>query len=97
MILEGHRSQEAQDKAFNDGNSQLKWPQGKHNRRPSVAVDVAPYPLDWTDVKRFYHFAGYVQGLAEMLDTRLRWGGDWDRDYNLNDQSFNDLVHFELI
>jgi hypothetical protein len=25
-----------------------------------LAVDVAPFPIDWHDLKRFYHFTGYV-------------------------------------
>lgn len=68
----------------------------KHLALPSRAVDVAPYPINWGDKKRFYHFAGYVQGLAAQLGISLRWGGDWDGDNDLNDQTFFDLVHFEL-
>ena len=26
----------------------------------------------------------------------LIWGGDWDGDTDLNDNNFDDLVHFEL-
>lgn len=46
---------------------------------------------------RYYHFAGIVQGVAEHLGTPVRWGGDWDSDRDLDDQTFNDLVHFELV
>ena len=95
-ILTGYRGRKAQNKAFNEGRSKIRFPDGKHNKKPSIAVDVAPWPVDWTDTKRFYHFAGYVQGVAESVGIPIRWGGDWDRDYDLNDQSFNDLVHFEL-
>ena len=41
-------------------------------------------------------FAGYVQGVAEQLGIKIRWGGDWDSDFDFKDQTFNDLVHFEL-
>ena len=95
-ILAAHRGRTAQNRAFKEGRSMLRYPNGKHNALPSRAVDVAPWPVDWTDIKRFYHFAGYVQGMAESAGIPIRWGGDWDRDYDLNDQSFNDLVHFEL-
>lgn len=95
-VVEGHRDQEAQDRAFREGKSQLRWPNGKHNRLPSRAVDVAPYPIDWGNTKRFYAFGGYVLGVAEEMGIELRWGGDWDGDRDLDDQSFNDLVHFEL-
>ena len=103
QILEGHRGQEAQDKAFAEGKSKLKWPHGKHNSLPSKAVDVAPFPIDWKDTKRFYHFSGYVQGIASSLGIKLRWGGAWNDnddgdigDFNTPGQ-LSDLVHFELL
>lgn len=48
------------------------------------------------DLARFYHFGGYVQGVADTIEEPVRWGGDWDNDRQFNDQSFDDLVHFEL-
>ena len=95
-IICGHRSQEEQDKAVHEGRSKEAWPNSKHNSEPSMAVDVAPYPIDWNDVKRFYHFAGFVKATALYLGIEIRWGGDWDSDNDFKDQIFNDLVHFEL-
>lgn len=68
-----------------------------HNKTPSLAVDVAPWPIDWNDKNRFYHFAGRVQGIAQMFNIKIRWGGDWDSDNDLKDQNFYDLPHFELV
>ena len=96
-ILEGHRNEERQDDFFKMGKSELKWPDSKHNSLPSMAVDVAPYPIDWTDTPRFYHFAGIVLGIASQVGVKIRWGGDWDGDKEFKDQTFNDLVHFELV
>lgn len=96
-IVCGHRSKEEQNLAFKKGNSKLQYPKSKHNVYPSVAVDVAPYPIDWNDMSRFYHFGGYVLGVADILNIKLRWGGDWDSDNDLKDQTFMDLVHFELV
>jgi peptidoglycan L-alanyl-D-glutamate endopeptidase CwlK len=96
-VLEGHRGQEAQDEAFRTGRSQLKWPDGDHNRVPSTAVDVAPYPVDWHDIRRFDHFAGFVRGVASEMGLSIRWGGDWDGDTQVRDQRFNDLVHYEVV
>ena len=31
------------------------------------------------------------------MNIKLRWGGDWDRDTQVKDNSFDDLLHFELI
>lgn len=94
-ILEGHRSNEDQLKAFNAGKSRIKSG-GKHNHSPSLAADVVPWPIDWKDKNRFYHFAGTVQGIAKMLNIKIRWGGDWDSDNIMKDQTFNDLPHFQL-
>ena len=95
-ILEGVRAQDRQDELYRIGQSKVKFPNSKHNRAPSRAIDVAPYPIDWNDMKRFYHFGGYVMGVAGQMGIKLRWGGDWDGDNDLNDQTFMDLVHFEL-
>lgn len=95
-VLCGTRSQMKQDAAFAAGYSKVQWPNSKHNRSPSLAVDVLPYPVDWGDTNRMYHFAGYVRRTAEELGIPLRWGGDWDGDTEVDDQDFNDLAHFEL-
>lgn len=95
-ILTGHRGMEAQNDAYRKGFSKLKFPQSKHNKFPSRAVDVAPYPIDWKDKEAFYHFAGIVRGIASQMGIELRWGGDWDSDNDLHDQTFMDLPHFEL-
>lgn len=98
-ILCGHRPEEDQNAAFNavPQRSKLKWPHGKHNADPSNAVDVAPWPIDWGSVNRFYMLGGYVLGIAREMDIGIRWGGDWDGDTLIDDQTFNDLGHFELL
>ena len=46
---------------------------------------------------RFAEFAGIVKGIGwYKYGVMIRWGGDWDGDNDLNDQTFDDLVHFEL-
>lgn len=116
-IIQGHRTKEEQDEYFYAQKSQVRWPDSKHNKSPSLAVDVAPWvngripwprtPVLWTDkvqrntyikdLSQFYHFAGYVEGVAEMMGIKIRWGGDWDKDHDLMDNKFDDLVHFELV
>ena len=104
IVLEGHRGEAAQEEAFKKGTSQVHWPHGKHNSIPSQAVDVAPCPIDWNNLKRFYWFAGIVMGTAEQLKAQgkmkrsIRFGGDWGRDFDItNEKGFLDLVHFEII
>lgn len=72
-----------------------KTMQSKHLQ--GKAIDLVPYPVDWKDTERFYLFAGMVLAVAKEMGIPLRWGGDWDRDMDLHDQKFNDLVHFELV
>ena len=94
-ILEGHRSIERQAELYKNGRSKVKL--GKHNADPSLAVDVAPYPIDWTNRERFISFGSYLKGVASGKGIKVRWGADWDSDWDFKDQHFDDLVHFELI
>jgi len=96
-IICGTRNQQDQEEAFKNGTSKLQWPYSPHNSYPSRAVDVAPYPVEFDDIARFYHFAGFVFGVASQLDIKIRWGGDWDMDKVLKDNKFNDLPHFEVV
>lgn len=97
-VLCGRRNERDQNKAYREGKSKVKYPDGKHNGDPSLAVDVAPWPIDWKDRDRFHWFAGYVMGKAETMGITLRWGGNWRQDYKdgFIKNKFDDLVHFEL-
>ena len=95
-VLCGHRGEEAQNEAYEKGNSKVKFPNGRHNASPSNAVDVTPYPVDWKDLDRMNYFAGIVKGIAYMKGIPIRWGGDWNDNTDLKDNNFDDLPHFEL-
>ena len=103
-VIEGHRSNERQDELYHAGKSKVKAGGSKHNSKPSKGVDVVPYPIDWNNRDRFHYFAGYVQGVANELGIKIRWGGDWDSDMEINSadkkgagfSSFDDLPHFEI-
>lgn len=96
-IITGYRNKEEQEAHFRAGRSQVRYPNSKHNTKPSIAIDVAPYPIDWEDRERFTYFAGYVLGVADSMGIKLRWGGDWDRDTQVKDNGFDDLLHFEIV
>ena len=87
-ILEGHRGEEAQNKAFMDGNSKTKWPNSNHNTIPSKAVDVMPYPINWDDMIRLNEFACFVEGVAAGMGIDVKWGGRWS--------NFFDGPHWEV-
>jgi len=100
-VICGHRGEEEQNTAYAEGRSKLKFPESKHNKTPSLAVDVVPYftnppHIRWPDKDKFYEFGGFVQGVAKVLGINIRWGGNWDMDDELKDQTFFDLPHFEI-
>ena len=91
-IIEGVRSQERQDELVAKGASKTKF--SKHIE--GKAVDLAPYPIDWEDRERFHYMGGMLRGIAYEMGVKVRWGGDWDGDGEIADNSFDDLVHVEL-
>jgi len=108
-VLEGVRSWERQGQLLAEGRTTLEPGESKHNPPKlddgtedqlwlSNAVDVAPYPIDWNDAKRFIYLAGLVIGVGRALGYNLRWGGNWDEDQVIiDDQNFDDLPHFEYV
>ena len=101
-IICGHRDEAHQRVAYLGNRSQVKWPHSQHNKSPSMAVDIAPFPIDWDDVGAFALLAGYIMGVAERLlqagkiKHRLVWGGDWNTNGKTRDARFKDFPHFEL-
>ncbi len=95
-VMEGHRTSARQDELFRLGKSTLRAGESKHNQNPSRAVDIAPYPIDWNNHRRFYLLAGFMFQAASQFDIALRWGGDWNGNWDHEDQTFHDLPHFEL-
>ncbi|KKL60538.1 hypothetical protein LCGC14_2204300, partial [marine sediment metagenome] len=100
------RNKRAQEKAFDEGKSEKHWPNSKHNRKPSIAVDIAPWDqsmrrgrgdIDWNNRDRFILLAGIIRGIAHKLGIAIRWGGDWDSDSFMRDQRFHDMPHIELV
>ena len=92
-VTEGVRSQERQNELVAQGKSKTKF--GKHVL--CRAMDVYPYPVDFKDRDRFHYFGGYVKGIAKSQGVKIRWGGDWDGDFETRDNIFDDLCHFELL
>lgn len=106
-VIEGHRDQAAQEKAFTEGKTQLHWPNGKHNSLPSMAVDLAPLyhngtdQIDWNDLIAFGRIMGVMQALAWQRVVTLRFGFDWDGDYRSVNrdpgETFMDAPHVEKV
>ncbi len=52
------------------------------------AIDLAPYPVDWSDTSRFFMFATLMFRAAAELGIPLEWGGHW--------KTFKDFPHYQL-
>jgi peptidoglycan LD-endopeptidase CwlK len=100
-VLCGFRDQTDHNKAFDSGVSKEKWPNGMHNHQPSLAIDAVPFIGGSPDFhpENVRYFAGFVMGVAEMMNLggRIRWGGDWNRNADSTDQTFADLCHYEIV
>ena len=105
-LLEGHRSDARQEELFAAGKTKVRAGKSKHNPYPAEAVDMIPCPFDatdWKDRDKFHLHAGFVLGVADMLyeqglmKCHIRWGGDWDKDWETSDNEFDDFPHIELI
>ena len=96
-VICGHRNKQEQNEAFEKKRTKVKYPHGRHNAKPSMAADVVPYPIDWDDRERFHLFAGFVLGIAQSMEINIRWGGDWNKNFEVDDNNFDDLPHFEII
>jgi len=106
-VLECHRGREAQHAAFLNGTSQLDWPNGKHNKLPSIAIDVAPLyfeqgaRIDWKDIPAFARLMGHLERIAIANGIPVRLGMDWDGDWRTSgydpNSKFLDAPHLELV
>jgi len=91
QVVQGARSLEDEQKAIDSGHSELKDPRHSLHvvipgERPlALAVDIAPWPVNWSDIDGFKSLAAFVQRRADALETGIRWGGSW-----------GDYDHFEL-
>lgn len=100
-VIEGHRSNERQAELLAQGRSKLGPGKSRHNQIPSRAFDLAPWNvadphIDWDRREQWITFGHLVLGVGLGMGVVLRWGGDWDQDWSMQDQSFNDYPHFEL-
>ena len=101
-IIESFRDEETQNAYFyaEPQKSRVKFPHGKHNKKPAKAVDAVPWinrDVSWNKLHCCV-LAGVVLAVASNLGIKIRWGCNWDMDSEpITDQDFQDLVHFEEV
>lgn len=79
---------------------------GKHNYNPSHAVDFCAYvpnkpELTWDSIHLTYIAATLVYIADQLYEQgviqhKLRWGGNWDKDGDLADNKLYDRPHVEI-
>ncbi len=52
------------------------------------AIDIAPYPIDWKNIKRFIELSCHIKKTAQKLGIKVEYGGDW--------KNFKDYPHYQL-
>ena len=109
-IMEGRRSAERQQQLVAEGKSKTLnskhltgkavdvapyWSEAPHIRWPG-APGISPEETieRW---RRWSAFGGYVRGIADMLNIKVRWGQDWNGDWNFSEHKFIDSPHWELV
>lgn len=97
-VTAGHRGRAEQDAAVASGASRLRWPNSKHNKTPSEAVDVVPLvngaaSWDWAHYRALAPIVkaewAAMEAEGMTLGWRLEWGGDWQR--------FPDGPHWQVV
>jgi peptidoglycan L-alanyl-D-glutamate endopeptidase CwlK len=87
-VIESYRGKEAQNKAHALGNSKAKFGQSPHNFKPSLAIDIVPYPLDWNNLKAFDVMGAAFLDAARKCGIEITWGKNFT--------TLKDYPHFEL-
>lgn len=94
QVICGPRNEADQNKAFDENKTKLKFPESKHNKTPSMAIDCVPDPdqnpktISWADLKEFEIMCLTFESYAEQFEINIRLGRDF---------SFKDFPHIELI
>jgi len=102
-VLCGYRSEAEQNQAYPKYTT-VKYPNSKHNKIPSEAVDIIPYDsirkciVPWTAYEEMAMLAGYMLMAAHIVGIQIRWGHDWNRNGILWDEKGKlvDRPHFEI-
>lgn len=104
-VMDSQRGREEQERAYREGHSKAHFGQSAHNWTPAIAVDIAPVPLNWSDIGSFKHLQDVVgwwnpadnsgRGLAKAMQIPIRWGGDWNMNGKA-DEHLVDMPHYEL-
>lgn len=87
-VICSYRGRAEQEAAFRSGKSRARHGQSPHNFKPSLAIDIVPYPLNWNDTAAFEAMGAVFMKHAARLGVRITWGRNF--------KGLVDMPHFEL-
>jgi peptidoglycan LD-endopeptidase CwlK len=104
MVIEGVRTPARQRELYAQGRTKpgpkVTWTMTSNHFVKADghghAVDICPWPVDWSDTKKFDAIAKAMFAASEELGIPIRWGADWDRDGKPRERGESDSPHFEL-
>jgi peptidoglycan LD-endopeptidase CwlK len=105
LVLEGVRTPARQKELYAQGRTRpgrkVTWTLNSNhfiNKATGFghAVDIVPWPIDWSDTKKFDEMSKAMFAAAKEQGTGLRWGADWDGDKKPREKGEYDSPHFEL-
>jgi hypothetical protein len=97
VVTDSRRGRAAQEMAVKMGRSKVHYGDSAHNYSPAVALDIYPYPINYSNTKAFEALQiGIIKPLAHKLGIPIRQGIDWNMNGVLTDDKWDDLPHVEL-
>ena len=97
VVLGSMRGRADQELAYKLGRTMVHFGNSAHNWTPAIALDICPYPVDWSNTKAFITMQmEVIKPLAAKLDVPIRQGMDWNMNGVITDEHFIDYPHVEL-
>ena len=84
VVIEGIRNIDRQRQLVKEGKS--KTLNSRH--LTGHAVDICPYPVDWSNIEKFQAINDAMDQAAKELNISIEWGGDWKNAW--------DKPHYQL-
>ncbi len=90
-VVQGARTIEEEQTDIDRGVSRLKDPRHSLHviipgERPfALAVDLAPWPINWADKQSFIELGAFMKQRAAALGIEpFSWGGDWPHAFDFD-------------
>ena len=96
-LICGYRGRAEQELAFKSGNSKAHFGESPHNYWPALAVDLVPWPTQFESKAELHVLNGITIAIASVDEFPITCGNDWDHDGDVDDETFHDSPHVQLI